>query len=444
MKRRKRLIVCITTYERADIVQEFLDMYYLNYKSMGIDLVIYDSSVSDKTEQICTNTPFFDSKKEYCRLDSSIHSNVKFIKILENPHLAREYDYVWICQEALACSSTGLKRIVGRLDSHNDLIHIGCGLIPLCDEKEYMNAQTYFSELAWHATLYGAVILRTDSFLNKVSWDDVESKCLQDEKLSYSQISFYFNRINDLNSFHAIYLDLGTGNLIESKKKKKPGWYANTFKVLCEDWINTIDALPDNYRDKAEVIRQLPKNAMLQNEMDLMGFKLDNAYNMDIYQSYRERLKRLLPFSDGCLKQIAGAEKEDIYYIVRDLDAEYLKPLQSQVGKRKDIYLYGAGVYGDVVFQLLEDYGYSVKGFIVTQKRMDRYLGCPVYAWKEIRNDVVVVLTVGKRYFDEIKKNLQKTMKQELLIADIELNIYAKSRKRVLKQLETYEKSCLS
>ena len=435
-----KLLVCIPTYERDGIIRDFLEEKLEAYLSFDMHVCCVDSSESNHTESACEGYLGLFPEFQYEKWDSAIHPNVKFIRLLEKRNLSEDYDYIWICQDALSCNYNGIKRIMEKLDEGYDLVHIGNKLLPNCDLKEYVSPEEYFVELGWNATLFGAVILKTSTFIKDVDWDWYEKVCLNEACLLYSQISFIFNRALEIRKFRAIYIDLAEDYIV-SKKKTKSGWHDEMFDVYCKDWINAIDLLPNTYPNKDEVIRQLPHKSAIRNEADLISLRLESVYNEKKYQQYRERLQRLLPFSNVLLKRVASGRKDELSRIIWELDEAKLSEIKAFWGENKEIYLYGAGQFGEAILNMLEYHAIRIKGFVVTEKRFDSYLNYPVLEISECKDitDGRLILSVGARYFYELLVSLQTLIGRERIWADLDFNEYAYSRERVFQQGFHYE-----
>ena len=78
-----------------------------------------------------------------------------------------------------------------------------------------------------------------------------------------------------------------------------------------------------------------------------------------------------------------------------------------RIGKNyNSIYLYGAGLYGKVYKQILEDNLVDVAGFLVSNKDDDEYCGLKVFEAKqkidELGDDCCIVLSLSKKFHREI------------------------------------------
>ena len=87
-----------------------------------------------------------------------------------------------------------------------------------------------------------------------------------------------------------------------------------------------------------------------------------------------------------------------------------VKELKDFVHAAKNIYIYGAGVYGKIVKDVLNEVGIKPTGFIITKGDKREYCDLPVYLISEFQNvdmsDSAVVLGLSSKYTDEVKSTL--------------------------------------
>lgn len=80
--------------------------------------------------------------------------------------------------------------------------------------------------------------------------------------------------------------------------------------------------------------------------------------------------------------------------------------------KNKELYLYGAGVFGRFCLYLLSGVSILPKAYLVSGKYKDAmFSGLPVYSIHEIKDwsDIAVIITVHKECFQkEIVKNIKR------------------------------------
>ena len=78
-----RLAVCIPTYNRSQIIQEFLETYINEYIYEKFDIYIYDSSEDRKTETLVREWMQYYTNLYYVSVDMKVHSNMKVYNIFK-------------------------------------------------------------------------------------------------------------------------------------------------------------------------------------------------------------------------------------------------------------------------------------------------------------------------------------------------------------------------
>jgi len=93
-----------------------------------------------------------------------------------------------------------------------------------------------------------------------------------------------------------------------------------------------------------------------------------------------------------------------------------LQNVLSSVGKISQgtkVYLYGAGEVGKYYFDMLQNRGVKISGFIVSDghKYTDKYMGVPVYEVKNVldkRDEIYIVVSVGSKVRQDVLSILEK------------------------------------
>ena len=105
---------------------------------------------------------------------------------------------------------------------------------------------------------------------------------------------------------------------------------------------------------------------------------------------------------------------------------EYLECIKKLAKQFCNIYIYGAGVRGKMLFELLKDNQINVKAYVVTDKNMNRDFenGLKVIdvSSLEVDNNTLILLGVKKRYEKEITKLLEKKGCKQFLLLPNDVN----------------------
>ena len=115
------MAVCIPTYERKDIVEDFLNTCYESYTAAGIDLYFYDSSMGDDTERLIQSW-LPKGRLYYIRMPSDMHPNAKAYKIFQGFGLEKDYDFILLSSDGLQHKVDIISQAMECLDLKHDMI----------------------------------------------------------------------------------------------------------------------------------------------------------------------------------------------------------------------------------------------------------------------------------------------------------------------------------
>ena len=108
------MVLCLLTYNRPEIINEFLmkeiDILY----KLKVDLIFYDSSETEATKKIIEH---FQKEKYnnlyYNKVDSKVSSNEKFFKVASE--IDETYQYVWISHDHTIFNEQALNQKKNRI-----------------------------------------------------------------------------------------------------------------------------------------------------------------------------------------------------------------------------------------------------------------------------------------------------------------------------------------
>lgn len=410
-----RIAACVPTYNRSNIVEEFLTKSLFDYKDFGIDIYIYDSSSDDETEQVVKIWMEKSDCLFYVRIPSSFHANMKVLKIFQQEGLTKPYDFIWVCGDALRFKREALSTIMPHVLPQYDMIEVNGMDKEKLGTREYDEPNEYFKDCAWHLTLFGAVILNVKTMLSDVDWDYYESKCSSREFVNFSHVSFYFDKLVSMNNFKALHLSLNPYFVTSSPLKEKSGWYEETFHVICSGWFQTIQNLPRCYENKREAMIKFGKYTMF-NTKDLLDLREKNCFNKTMFKQFRNVWKDVCDMPIIELYLIASMPILLSKYISRI--RRYFENLKSMMHLKKflkryhQILIYGAGKKALIYGRYFEKKNISYSGFCVTDadKNGSELLGHPIYSLADIEDslaNVGIVLALNPVNMEEVVRLLQ-------------------------------------
>ncbi len=409
-----KIAVCIPTYNRSKIVEEFLAKCSEDYINHGIDIYIYDSSTNCETENMVNLWRGKLNDLYYIRIPSYLHANMKVFKIFQQHGLRMPYDFIWVCGDTLRFNKEALNKILPNIIPEYDIIEVNGSDKENIGTRLYDNCNDYFRDCAWHLTLFGAAILNVNTMLSDVNWKEFELRYSSDEFINFSHVSFYFSKLALMKSFKALHLSLKPYLLMTSALKENYGWYNETFHVICCGWVKTIKNLPSCYEDKREAMVKFGKFTVF-NTMDLLRLRRDGHYNMAIYKLYRDVWKEVCDIPIINLYMIALMPGLMSDYVRKK--TIFLKTFKSRLLLKRflkrysSIIIYGAGKKALRYGTQFSKEKISYTGYCVTELgNNDRILlGHPVYLLADLKgslSDVGIVLAINPSNAEEVIKIL--------------------------------------
>lgn len=387
--------ICIPTYKRSEAINELLQRYLDIYTRMGFDIHIYDSSDDDDTKDVFEKYSKGDRNLFYHMVDSQVHSNMKVYSIYEE-FAAGDYDYIWVQSDSIRWTIESLELVLKIIESDNyDMIVPNYRDIENIGNREYSDINEFFLDCAWHMTLYGAVILRK-SVLEKIDWEMLKNKYGVPERINFSHVGMYFEQIYKMNSFKAFHIGLPEYSLTSTLYKKESGWRKETFFIHCECWPSVINALPNAYKNKKEVIK---KQGKYSGDLTIEGVKKLRSENVLNFECMKKYASIWNDVSDISLAKM-------FFYVFITpkmaknlmIDTRKEKRLKKRIKRfcklYKKIYIYGCGQVGNNFSQYLEDMNINFEGFLISKGKADKVTlrGKPV---REIDVDVIENEKVG-------------------------------------------------
>lgn len=413
----KKLAICIPTYNRPLMIEELLLKNLKRYSEYGWDLYIYDSSTDDSTRIIIEDYSKKFSNIFYEYIDSSIHSNLKVYTIFENFGSIQAYEYIWVCSDGVRWSKEVFDTIYENLKMDYDLLVVSNNDVENIGTKVFTDYNDFFVACAWFMNLYGSTILKVDTMLQDVPWEYLRERYCVPERINFSHVAYYFEKICSMTQFKAKYLVFSPGNLQVSALKRRAGWENEAFSIWCTFWPSTVMALPDCYCDKERVIKQTGTNSGLLLEKSLITLREKDIYTYDIYKKYKNEWKYLTTLSSKKLKLISLIPKKwawilqyKYFHSVKKVERRVVKFAR----KYSRIYIYGCGRKAVRFSEYLEKNNIDFQGYIVSS--MDK--SSPLFMNKKVQQfestllsdfDMGLILALNKDNTQEVLGMIKKT-----------------------------------
>ena len=395
----KKLAICVPTYERPDVIEELLLKSLKTYSENNIDVFIYDSSPNERTKDVVWDYQSRFDNLSYVHIDSAVHSNMKVYKIFQEFEKRQDNEYLWVCSDSIRWAEDIIKRICELIEEHYDFVIVNYRDVEKIGTKVFTDKNLLFRDCAWHMTLYGATIVRTETVLKNADWDGLIAKYMIPDRINHSHVALYFEQINKMPAFQAFHLSVSKEKLSASTLKKIPGWHHDTFYVWGTCWPSMIKALPAEYLCKKEVIKKSGVNSSILSAENLLFLRNGGIYNLRIFLKYLGRWHALTDISIRLLLIIAIMPKD---FYKSEKERKLKKKLKLFCKAYTDIYIYGCGSKANRFAGYLEEMEIEYKSFLVSKKETekDQFRDHPVkqYARDLLDNDhagLIVALNEG-------------------------------------------------
>ena len=400
--------LCIPTYERPELVREFLDEHSADYIEAGIDIYYYDSSISTETEDLLRAWP----DKEHVHYIKT-RSPIKLINIFRQDGLEKAYDFLWMTNDSMHCSKAALASILNDLQPEYDMLVLSHQDIENIGKCIFADANELLKMCAWTMTLFGAVLMNCHTMLRDVDWHYYEEAFPLAKYHSWIHVNFYFQRILELKSCSVLHLSFREG-ISFSKKKKDVSWNDHFLQTAVTEWVKVIQSLPDEYQSKREASVKFGDYSIFYGGVSfLFELRRRKIYSFHDYFAHYPYWPMALSLSRAKLFLAAAVPEQAVqaYYGARYIIHQ--KRLEHFCDSFPKIYIYGAGYYGKFYSDHLRNCGIPFEGFCVTHRAAGQleYCGKPVWSLREIkdRRDCGFLIGLSGRYAAQVIPFLKRT-----------------------------------
>lgn len=388
--------LCIPTYQRNEMVEEFLKESAIYYLDAGIDIYFYGK----KDDQATKNTVRKYQEQNRIHFIERPDDSVVLtdLKIFQGYKLEKEYDFIWLCNDAIQLKKDAITIVMANLSVNYDIVEIN-GTGHGAGTRIFRNCNEYMQQCAWHTTLLGAVLLNVHTMLKGISWDNYD-QLFDVEKGSYAHVAFYFNRILELKRFCALHLAMDPKIVRGSKYKKAPGWIHNCFKILFEDWLSAIEGLPDYYTGKDDAMRKIEYFDLLTGKA-LCYRRIDGDYTLKEYMKYRCDFAKLMTVPNYKLLALALTPRGIVKKILelRMKKSKELNRLQKFYKSFSQIIIFGIGDSAFRYTKYFEQQKMEFLGFCAQRPHgRKEYMGHPIFGIDDLAQmeSIGVIVALGE------------------------------------------------
>ena len=402
INRTKKLAICIPTYRRDSIIDKVLDAEW-KLLSTDVNIFVFDSSEDKLTEKIIRKYIMDCPNVSYCRLDSSVSSNMKVFMIYR--HMASmDYDFVWIIHDHTLFDKIALDFVLENLTLDKDLI-----LLKMESNNfravQYKSLYYFYLENSWLLGKFGSVIVNRQRFLTNIDWDRYIKKYIRHETENYSHIGLYLEHLSELDNPNVWHLDFFRDHFKDIMKYEKFGWYKATLHTCLECWGEVILSLPEVYKDKVKVLRT--QNRWFLSKCSLIQLKKNGVYDVSDYINYRKWFKIIRPdmyYHAAIISVLPYKVSKWLYGFKMIMKIEMMK------FRGYPICIYGAGRYAVEAMNYLELSDIYPQAILVTDKhnQPNEIRNCPVYQAEDYlhNNKAFIIISVHPSSVAEIESYL--------------------------------------
>lgn len=357
---RKKLCVCIPTYNRCDAIKTVLDTELNIFKRYGIDILICDSSENEEVKVLVEKYIQNDADHLfYKKYKSEIHPNEKVFQIFQWSS-ASDYDFIWLIHDHTVCSEDAVRFLMQELDKRADFYLLNMQADGYAN-KRFEHINEFLMEGAWRLNSFGASVINTKTFLKDIDWGKMRKKYGGSKTLNYSHIGFYFERAAEIENINVCQIFFERKDFFDFNRTKEISWSNDTLRICLECWGEVISGLPDVYTNKQEVMRTQDK--WFLSKYSLLVYRKNDKYNFSIFLKYRQWIKKIYPEDYQRDFWIAVLPKRLAFKLyTRKLTANVSRINQ----KGGHVYIFGAGRHAAECASFFEECRIEFEGFVVT------------------------------------------------------------------------------
>lgn len=398
IEKEHKLAICVPTYNRSKIIERVLAEELPALQNTGVDIYVYDSSEDNETEQIAEKMikQGFDNLV-LRKMESSTHANEKVFMIYKEMEHS-EYEYVWVIRDRYIIDERTLRYILSAIESSYPLYVI------YMQKKKYASSlvsdlDQFLIDCTFDFIAFGAAIISVKRFLQGTNWDFYERKYLNPKNISFSHVGYYLARSSELKDFVACKLEIPQSGMRDNLTHNL-SWESNKLQIVFEGWGNIILTLPSAYKQKKYAIQTVPLEWV--GKPTILYQKAKGYYSLLPFLKYRKWMKLVRP--ELCkfymLSAILPIRMVRYIYLVHNLN------------RYEELYIYGAGFFGNMCSDLLDAFNIKYDAFLVSsmEGNPSEIKGHKVRVAKEVlrgqKATVIIAVSSRKDAIVEIKNYL--------------------------------------
>lgn len=383
--------LCIPTYERSDLVRDFLENCGRDYADAGIDIYYYDSSESDDTANVVQSWP----EQEhlfYVRLPHTITLNEKMYRIFRGNDLKKPYDFISLSNDSTQHSREALQLLQEHMSLDYDFIDVGYQ--SALQTKAYSDPDEYLLECIESIQHIGSTFLNVRTMLTGVDWDSYAPVFLSRGGPGWSHMGadlyLYFRRFLALEHFSALHLHIERWMRRTSPLRKSSFYEKDMIRYACEGWVQTFDRLPDAYISKWDACRKSASKYIMTGVSDFFLYRRRGLFSLPVFFRYWAVWEKVTYVSRFALFYASLIPRSWLEKRYSERERKGLQKLKAFCGRFPRTVIYGAGNHGYAYNAYMELHQLDYEAFCESRKKPDKnqFAGHAVYSLAELEADL--------------------------------------------------------
>lgn len=275
------LSITVPTYNRAEFLNEFLELNIPIARSDNIQIFISDNASTDNTKNIV-----YKWMKDYEHLHYSRNQeNLGMDKNFELALKLSNTEYTWLFGDTYTLPIDGFKSILTQIKySKNEydaiIINLENRVFDIF-EQDYKNCNKFLRDLGWHTTCLACNIFKTN-LISKANFSRYYNTELVHVGILFEYIASKEFLIKWLPNINV--------TVMQNKINVKNGWSSATFEIWIKKWPNLIYSLPSAYDidSKNKCIFDHNYKAKLLSLVGLLNLRARGILNFQAYLTYKK------------------------------------------------------------------------------------------------------------------------------------------------------------
>lgn len=275
----KLLSVSIPTYNRPKILEENLQLMLPELIKHDIHVYVSDDSTNDETQNIIQTLTSIYPHVHYTKNAPSLGHDANCVQSLTRP----ETQYIWYLGDSIVIEPNAFQVVLDILTQDKfDFIVVSTQSRPNdVPSQHYQDANLFFKDLSWHATLTGATIYRKETIQSINTLPYLNS--------NFMQLGLLLEGM--LQSSRGLYW-INQPLISPNQNKGASYWKERIFKVFAYDWTVFIQSLPSQYNDnKIDVIKSHSHHTGLFGIKNLIKLRANGVLTYQNIKPYYESFK---------------------------------------------------------------------------------------------------------------------------------------------------------